>query len=359
MAAPRGRAVFHPLRVSAVDRLTDDAVAITFDVPAELAEAYHFSPGQHLTVRTPAAGDDLRRNYSICSSAGSGRLTIGVKHIPGGGFSTYALKKLQVGDEIDVMTPTGRFYTEPSPERQRRLGLIAAGSGITPVLSILSSVLEYEPASSATLLYGNRSSASVMFLEELQDLKDRFPARFQLVNVLSRERPGIELLAGRIDGPKLDRFLDTLLPPETVDEWYLCGPQEMVDELRTTLRARGVPRDHVHTELFHAGPVAAPAPPAAEAAGDCELTAVLDGRRSNLRMARTGPSVLEAVLGARPDAPFACRGGVCGTCRAKLVDGTVRMDQCYALEPEEVRRGYVLTCQSHPTSDRLVVDYDA
>ncbi|GAB3424422.1 1,2-phenylacetyl-CoA epoxidase subunit PaaE [Flindersiella endophytica] len=351
------RAVFHPLRVGEVERLTDDSVAITFGVPAELADDYRFMPGQHVTVRTPAAGDDLRRNYSICSSIGSGRLTIGVKYVPGGGFSAYALKKLQPGDEIDVMTPTGRFCTEPSPERRRRLGLVAAGSGITPVLSILSSVLEQEPGSSATLLYGNRSSASVMFLEELQDLKDRFPARFQLVNVLSRERPGIELLAGRIDGPKLERFLDTLLPPESVDEWYLCGPHEMVDELRATLRARGVPRDHVHTELFHVGPVAEQ--PVVEAAGDCELTAVLDGRRSNLRMARTGPSVLEAVLGARPDAPFACRGGVCGTCRAKLVDGSVRMDQCYALEPEEVRRGYVLTCQSHPTSDRLVVDYDA
>jgi ring-1,2-phenylacetyl-CoA epoxidase subunit PaaE len=353
----RGRAVFHPLRVSEVERLTEDAVAITFDVPPELAEAYRFTPGQHVTVRTPAAGDDLRRNYSICSSLDSGRLRIGVKHIPGGGFSTYALKKLQPGDEIDVMTPTGRFCTEPSPGRSRRLACVAAGSGITPVLSILSSVLDREPASSATLLYGNRSSASVMFLEELQDLKDRFPARLQLVNVLSRERPDIELLAGRIDGPKLERFLDTLLRPESVDEWYLCGPHEMVDELRTTLRVRGVPRDHVHTELFHAGPVAAPS--AVEATGDCELTAVLDGRRSTTRLAKDGPPVLEAVLGVRSDAPFACRGGVCGTCRAKLIEGTVRMDQCYALEPEEVRRGYVLTCQSHPTSDRLVVDYDA
>jgi ring-1,2-phenylacetyl-CoA epoxidase subunit PaaE len=352
------RAVFHPLRVDQVERLTDDSVAITFAVPAELADDYRFVPGQHVTVRTPAAGDDLRRNYSICSSVRSGRLTIGVKHIPGGGFSTYALNKLQPGDEIDVMTPTGRFCTEPDPERARRLALVAAGSGITPVLSILTSVLEQERASQATLLYGNRSSVSVMFLEELQNLKDRFPARFQLVNVLSRERPDIELFAGRIDGPKLTRFLDTLLPPESVDEWYLCGPHEMVDELRATLRGRGVPRDHVHTELFHAGPVTR-SPLVVAAEGDCELTATLDGRRSDLRMPRTGASVLEAVLGARPDAPFACRGGVCGTCRAKLVEGTVRMDQCYALEPEEVRRGYVLTCQSHPTSDRVVVDYDA
>lgn len=366
--AARGRAVFHPLRVSAVQRLTEDAVAITFDVPPELAEAYRFTPGQHVAVRTPAAGDDLRRNYSICSPAGSGRLTIGVKHIPGGGFSTYALKKLQVGDEIDVMTPTGRFCVEPSPERSRRLAFVAAGSGITPVLSILSSVLEQEPASSATLLYGNRSSASVMFLEELQDLKDRFPARFQLVHVLSREHPDIELFAGRINGPKLNRFLDALLPPEEVDGWYLCGPHAMVDELRAALRARGVPRDRVHTELFHVGPVAAPTAPTtpttqtasafAETDGDCELTAVLDGRRSTTRVAKDGVPVLEAVLGVRPDAPFACRGGVCGTCRARLVEGSVRMDQCYALEPEEVRGGYVLTCQSHPTSDRLVVDYD-
>lgn len=364
-------AVFHSLRVSEIERLTDDAVAVGFDVPADLVEEYHFTPGQHVTVRTPEAGDDLRRNYSICTTPARGGLRIGVKRISGGGFSTYALERMRIGDRIDVMTPTGRFRATPDPTRARHLALVAAGSGITPIHSILASVLESEPNSKATLVYGNRGVSSIMFLDELTDLKDRYTDRFHLVHVLSREAPDVELFAGRIDRTKFTRFLESLLPVETVDEWYLCGPYDMVDELRRVLAESGVPREQVHTELFHVGPAPTPAPAqrtaqqTAQQTGSgsvdesCEVTAILDGRRSTFRLPAAGPPVLEGVLGVRGDAPFACRGGVCGTCRARVVEGAVRMDQCYALEPDEVANGYALTCQSHPTTERLVVDYDA
>lgn len=358
--------VFHPLRVERLERLTSDAVAITFDVPPELRSAYDFHPGQHVTVRTSRAGDDTRRNYSICSTR---ELRIGVKRIPGGGFSCYALDRMEPGDVVDVMTPTGRFCVRPDPGTRRRIVAVAAGSGITPIIAIIRAVLETEPRSEAVLLYQNRSVAGVMFLEELADLKDRYPDRFQLVHVLSAEQPDVELFAGRIDGAKLKRLLDTVVPAEGVDGWYLCGPQPMVRELREVLTGRGVPVDRVHSELFHASTLpsgrtgatdgAVGAEPAADTGREsCEVTAILDGRRSTFRLSPDGPVVLEGMLRVRTDAPFACRGGVCGTCRAKVLQGEVRMEQCYALEPAEVEAGYVLTCQSHPTTEQLVVDYD-
>ncbi len=363
----RTHAVFHSLRVQQVERLTDDAVAVTFDIPAELAESYRFLPGQHVTVRTPAAGDDLRRNYSICTPAtgeAPRHLRIGVKRVAHGGFSSYALERMLVGDLVDVMTPTGRFCVEPDSHKVRHLCCVAAGSGITPIVSILASVLDAEPDSSITLLYGNRATASIMFVEELADLKDRYPGRLHLIHVLSREHPDVALFDGRIDGRKMSAFLDLLVPPGSVDGWYLCGPLAMVEEIRAVLRGSGVARELVHTELFHVGPPPGPiATPVtasgAEAEESCEVTAIMDGRRSSFRLAKLGPPVLEGVLGVRSDAPFACRGGVCGTCRAKVLEGAVTMDHCYALEPDEVERGYVLTCQSHPTTQRLTVDYDA
>ncbi|HET7327694.1 MAG TPA: 1,2-phenylacetyl-CoA epoxidase subunit PaaE [Nocardioidaceae bacterium] len=360
-------AVFHPLRVAEVERLLDDAVAITFEVPPELAEAYAFSHGQHLTIQTDLAGDagagPVRRNYSICSPVSSGRLRIAVKRLHGGVFSAYAIDTLRPGDELQVMTPTGRFFTELDPANANSYVCIAAGSGITPVLSIVASTLAAEPASRVTLLYANRTSKSVMFLEELEDLKDRYRERFQLVHVLSREPQEVELFSGRLDSDRLRRLLDTLIAVETVDEWFLCGPYEMVRSLRDTLLDAGVDGRHLHAELFHvesAPPRRAVEPAAGEVAGEgAEVTIVLDGRRSQFRLPAAGVPVLEAALAVRSDAPFACRGGVCGTCRAKVVEGSVEMDQNWALEPDEVDRGYVLTCQSHPTSDTVLLDYDA
>lgn len=361
-ASVRRHAVFHPLTVAEVDRLSDDAVAITFAVPAELAAEYRFAPGQHLTVRTQLDGVEVRRNYSLCAPSTSGPLRIAVKRLGGGAFSEWATTRLAPGQVLDVMTPTGRFSPPLAADNAKHYVAVAAGSGVTPVLSILATVLEVEAASRCTLVYGNRSTASVMFLEELADLKDRYPTRFQLVHVLSRETQESDLLTGRIDADKLQTMLRVLVPVDTVDEWFLCGPYAMVEDLRATLSAAGADPLHVHVELFH---VEGEAPRAAAAVGDAPagagsaVTIWLDGRASTFELAWEGPVVLDAALQVRADAPYACKGGVCGTCRAKLVEGTVRMERNYALEPEELQRGFVLACQSHPTSERVVLDFDA
>jgi ring-1,2-phenylacetyl-CoA epoxidase subunit PaaE len=366
MAAPavpaRRHAVFHPLRVAEVDRLTPDSVAITFDVPDGLRDAYRFTPGQHVAIRCDLGGRGVRRNYSICSPVSSGRLRIGVKRLPGGAFSSYAIERLAPGEVLEVMTPTGRFGTPLDPVHRRHYAAIAAGSGITPVLALLATTLETEPASEFTLLYGNRTASSIMFLEELQDLKDRYPDRFTLLHFLSAERQESELLSGRISRDKLTRLLDTVLPPGGIAEWFLCGPLPMVQETQAVLASYGVPSRHVHTELFHAGALP-PQAAAARASGGAACTAAtitirLDGRATTLRLDPGAEPVLDAVLRVRPDAPYACKGGVCGTCRARLLDGTVRMDRSYALEAADVSQGYVLTCQSHPTSGAVVLDYD-
>jgi ring-1,2-phenylacetyl-CoA epoxidase subunit PaaE len=357
----RRHAVFHHLRVAEVDRLTDDSVAITFDIPDELRDAYRFNPGQHVTIRCDLGGCGVRRNYSICSPASCGRLRIGVKRLPGGAFSSYAIERLRPGDLLEVMTPTGRFFTPLDPVNAKHYAAIAAGSGITPIMSLLASALEAEPRSQATLLYGNRTTSSIMFLEELQDLKDRYPDRLWMLNFLSREPQEAAVLSGRINRARLARLFATVLPPGEVDEWFLCGPFEMVQEVRAALASSGVPDARVHTELFHVGalpPRPTAAQPPAAAAGRSTVTVNLDGRATSLELARDGEPILDAVLRARPDAPYACKGGVCGTCRAKLVEGTVGMERTYALEQDEIGRGYVLTCQSHPTSDTVVLDYD-
>jgi len=353
-------AVFHTLRVAVVEPLTDDSVAVTFDVPDELRHAYRFTQGQHLTIRCDLGGQGVRRNYSICAPVTTGLLRIGVKRIPGGAFSSYALQQLKPGDQFDVMTPTGRFFTSLDPTQAKRYVAIVAGSGITPVLSILASALEIEPHSQFTLLYGNRTTSSIMFLEELENLKNRYPDRFALLHFLSREAQEAPLLDGRLDRDKLTTLLARLLPPDDVDEWFLCGPFEMVQEARATLLDHGVDQRHVHMELFHAEAAPRPpAPPETQRGTGSQVQITLDGRETRLELAPGAEPVLDAVLRVRADAPYACKGGVCGTCRAKLVEGTVRMDQNYALEEEEIERGYVLTCQSHPTSDKVVLDYDA
>ncbi|MCY7373536.1 MAG: phenylacetate-CoA oxygenase/reductase subunit PaaK [Spirochaetaceae bacterium] len=358
----RRHGTFHPLRVGHVERLTEDAVAITFDVPEELREDYAFTHGQHLTVRTEIDGVEVRRNYSICAPATSGRLRIGVKHLRGGAFSGHATSALRVGDVVEVMTPTGRFFTALDPAQAKHYCAVAAGSGITPVLSILTTVLEVEPRSTVTLVYGNRTTASVMFLDEIADLKDRYPTRFRLVNVLSREPQEVELFSGRIDADKMRRLLATLLPSVTVDEWFLCGPFAMVEEAREVLRENGVALANVHTELFHVdgeAPRKSTAVDDVPAEGSSTVTVTLDGRASTLQVPRSGVRILDAVLTVRTDAPYACKGGVCGTCRARLVTGEVAMERNYALEPDEVEAGFVLACQSRPVTDEVVLDFDA
>ncbi len=347
----------HTLRVGAVERLTEDSVAITFDVPEELRSAFDFRPGQHVAIVRPAI-DELRRSYSICSPVG-GALRVAVKVLPGGRFSSFALTSLQPGDTLEVLPPVGRFTTALDGARARHYAGIAAGSGITPVISILSSALAIEPQSRFTLIYGNRTVASIMFLEELEDLKDRYRERLQLVHILSREAPEADLLAGRIDRAKLTRMFEVLLPPDSVEEWFLCGPLSMIDEARAALLEAAVPAAAIHRELFHAEDVAPVAVSDTATSGSgAAVEVILDGRRSKLTVPHVGVSILEATLRVRPDAPFACRGGVCGTCRCRLLEGQVRMDHAYALEEDELADGLVLACQSHPVSDTVVLDFD-
>lgn len=351
------RPTFHPLPVEAVDRLTDDAVAVTFAVPAELRAVFGFEAGQHLTVRRQGGND--RRSYSICSTprelATKGLLRIGVKQVPDGLFSTWACGGMCAGDVVDVLPPLGHFTTAFDPARAMHYGAIVAGSGITPVLSLLTTALETEPESRFTLLYGNRYTRSVMFGEELADLKDRYPARFHLVHVFSRE-PQADLLSGRLDADRLARiFSSGLVDPATVDEWFLCGPYGLVLDAKSTLGERV----RVHSELFHvdAEPPAPRERPATTAAAT-KATIRLDGRESTFDMA-PDERVLDAALKVRPELPYACKGGVCSTCKAQVVEGQVEMARNYALEPDETARGYVLTCQAVPISPNLVVDYDS
>ncbi|MFF8968824.1 2Fe-2S iron-sulfur cluster-binding protein [Streptomyces sp. NPDC014995] len=350
---------FHPLPVAAVDRLTDDSVALTFAVPAHLREEYRHAPGQHLALRHTADGTEIRRTYSICSPApepggeGPRTLRVGVRLVEGGAFSTYALKEIAVGDELEVMTPAGRFTVEPAP------GLYAAivgGSGITPVLSIVSTLLAREHEARFCLVRSDRTAASTMFLEEVADLKDRYPDRLHLVTVLSREEQQAGLPSGRLDRQRLTSLLPALLPVADVAGWFLCGPFGLVQGAERALRELGVARSRIHEEIFHVD-VTAPSTAPTGAPSHATVTARLDGRGGSWPV-RDGESVLEAVLRNRPDAPYACKGGVCGTCRAFLVSGEVRMDRNFALEPEETEAGYVLACQSHPLTETVEVDFD-
>ena len=344
-------AEFHRLPVTALDRPTPDSVVITFGVPHELVEQFRFEAGQHVTVRTDLGGEGVRRNYSICAPATGGPLRIAVKRIPGGVFSGYAAERLAVGDELDLMTPTGRFGPPLHPTRTRHYVAVAAGSGITPILSILGTALEVEADSRATLVYGNRTRSSTMFREELAELESRFADRLEIVHVLSGERGAAEH-HGRIDAALLGRLLAERVPAAEVDDWFLCGPAGLVDTARASLLEHGVPSDRMHVELFHV-----PARTTRSAGTASAVTVRLDGREDVVAVA-AGQSVLDGALAARSDTPYACMGGACGTCRAKVVSGTVEMEHNYALGRDDVEAGYVLTCQATPTSPEVTVDYD-
>lgn len=364
--ARRRQPSFHALRVAGVERLTDEAVAITFDVPDDLADDYAFTPGQHVTLRREIDGEEARRSYSICARADTGMLRVAVKRLDGGLFSEWATGELAPGDSLDVATPGGRFGVPFVPGRARSYAAVTAGSGITPVLSMVSTALAVEEASTFTLVYGNRTTASVMFLEELADLKDRYPDRLHVLHVLSREGHGSPLLSGRIDAERIALLLERVIDVDGIDEWFLCGPQGMVDDAAAALADAGVDQGAVHHELFvvaGAGPSArAERPATVPGAPTSTVTAVLDGRSTVVELGTVedgaGEPILDAVLRVRPDAPFACRGGVCGTCRALVTVGTVEMDHDYALERAEKEAGYVLTCQSHPTAAEVTVDFD-
>jgi len=357
-AVPRHRARFHPLRVASVQKLCADAVAVTFDVPAELAEEYAFRPGQSLTLRRVIEGREERRSYSLCSPAGEPP-RIGVREVPDGAFSPWLVREVRPGDEIEVLPPAGTFT--PDLDQPAHHVLIAAGSGITPVLSIAASVLRARGEATATVLYGNRRTDTVMFADELADLKDTFPPRLELAHVLSREPREAELFTGRLDAAKLRTLLPLLVDAGSVDHWWLCGPYGMVTDARTVLADLGVPPQRVHQELFYVEDT----PPAVVRHEDptfdgpsSEVTVVLDGRSTTITLPRE-VTVLEGAQRIRPDLPFACKGGVCGTCRARLVDGEVTMRRNFALDQSELDAGFVLTCQSLPVSEKATVDYDS
>ncbi|MEU1890926.1 2Fe-2S iron-sulfur cluster-binding protein [Streptomyces pristinaespiralis] len=350
--------MFHPLRVSEVERLTDDSVAVTFDVPPELRETFRHTPGQHIALRRLVDGVEIRRTYSICSPAAPAEavpvLRVGIRLVDGGEFSTYALKELSVGDIVDVMPPAGRFLFPPRPGH---FAAVVGGSGITPVLSMAATLLATEPEARFCLIRSDRTAASTMFLEEVADLKDRFPDRFQLVTVLSREEQQAGLPSGRLDQRRLTGLLPALLPVTEVDGWFLCGPFGLVVAADRALRGLGVDRGRIHQEIFHVDDGSAPTPATVAAPAHASLTATLDGRSGSWPV-QEGESLLETVLRSRADAPYACKGGVCGTCRAFLVSGEVRMDRNFALEPEETEAGYVLACQSHPATAEVELDFD-
>lgn len=348
---------FHTLEVGSVDRLTHASVLIRFVVPPELGDAYRFLPGQHVAVRTEIDGEDVRRSYSICASANSGELSVAVKHLDGGAFSTLANTGLSIGDRLDVSLPVGDFTISTEPGHAKRYLAIAAGSGITPIMSMIGTVLEDEPNSQFTLVYGNRNSMSIMFLDELGALKDRYPSRLVLTHVLSRETSAIPLYNGRIDVAKLEELFSIVIDAGSIDGWYLCGPSGMVEAARNTLAARGVDEADIHDELFYAGNGALAEIPADDPEGST-VSFTLNGRTSTLIVDPDGLPILDHALSARPETPFSCRSGACASCRAVVTEGEVRMDRNWALSNDEVAAGQVLTCQSHPVSETVDLTYD-
>jgi len=352
---------FHALTVKDVRRETAECVSLGLEVPVALAQRFRHIQGQYLNVRTRLAGEELRRSYSICSAPDEGELRIAVKAVPEGRFSTWANSDLKAGDTLEAMPPEGRFFVPLDPANARHYVAFAAGSGITPVLSLVKTTLAREPRSRFTLVYGNRALESVIFNEALEDLKDRYLARLALYHVFSREPQEIELFNGRLDRAKVAQFLRTLIPPGSIDEAFVCGPDPMMAAVQAELAAHGLARERIHVERFGVPATRAAKRPETTrriAADACEVTVIADGLRYRFELAPDGPSVLEAALKAGADLPYACKAGVCCTCRARLVEGEVRMDANYALEADEVARGFRLSCQSHPVTPTLVLDYD-
>ena len=351
---------FHPLPIAKVDRETRDAIAVTFDVPDALRELFRFDAGQHLTLRADIAGEDVRRSYSICAAQGD-PLRIAIKRTPGGAFSVWANDTLRAGASLDVMPPMGHFNVAPDARAGRHYLGVAAGSGITPLLSIVTTALATEPRSRFTLIYGNRASASVMFRDELAALKDRYLERFNLVHVLSREPQDIELLHGRIDRAKADALFERWVTIDDVDYAFICGPEGMMEAVRASLLAHGMPAERIRIERFAASipkHTHVPRPLPAAAQTECEVNVIIDGSQRMFLLEKGRESIIDAGLRNGVELPFSCKGGVCSTCRCRLVDGEVDMDVNFALEDYEVARGFILACQSYPVTDRVTVDFD-
>ncbi|MBT2323349.1 phenylacetate-CoA oxygenase/reductase subunit PaaK [Variovorax paradoxus] len=354
---------FHSLRVRRIEPDTAEAVVVSFDVPEELREVFGFTQGQYLTLRKEIEGQDLRRSYSICAGVDEGELRVGVRKVQGGVFSNWINSSLQPGDTLQVMAPQGRFFVPIEPGAHHHHVGIAGGSGITPILSIMKTVLAREPFARFTLIYGNRLLKSTMFKEEIEDLKNRYMTRLALQHVFSDEHTDVPINMGVMNREKIAEFLQGLVPAREIDHVYVCGPFQMNDEAEAALLAAGVPEERIHIERFGvaqpAGPVGAVVHEALP--GDAEearITIVRDGLSREIPFTKGQPSILDAASSAGLEVPFSCTSGVCGTCRAKLLEGEVRMERNFALDKNEVAGGFILTCQAHPLTERVVLSFD-
>lgn len=356
---------FHSLKVKDIRRETEEAVSVAFDVPEELKSEYEFIQGQYLTLKTIINEEEVRRNYSVCVSPLEGELRVAIKQVPFGKFSTFANQVLEVGDTLDVMTPMGKFYSEVKPDQTKQYVGFAGGSGITPIISIIKTVLQVEPASSFTLFYGNRGIESIIFRESIEALKNEYMNRLTVHHIFSEERLESPLFNGFITSEKTMQYAKLLFDPEQIDEYFICGPEPMMLAIRGGLESLNIEKSKIHIELF-TSPDAKPKPavnlenkkPDFDSSKASAVTIQLDGDMIDFHLEYGGKSILDAALEQNADLPYACKGGVCCTCRAKLMEGEVEMDVNYALEPEEVEAGFILTCQSHPRTERIVIDFD-
>jgi ring-1,2-phenylacetyl-CoA epoxidase subunit PaaE len=356
---------FHSLKVKNIRPETDACVSVAFEIPAEVKDLFSFTQGQNITVRAVVEGEDLRRSYSLCSSPLENELRIAVKKVEDGKFSAWINTGLKAGDLVDVLPPTGKFYTALDPANQKHYIAFAAGSGITPLLSIIKTTLVTEPDSRFTLFYGNQNRSSIIFREELEAIKNIYMHRFAIHHILSRETTEYPLYQGRLSEEKCDTIFKQLVQLNDCHEFFLCGPEAMIFNIKTFLEKAGVEAAKIHFELFTTPgnkPAAAEKKEQFQVLTENEKFSVVtirsDGISFDINLPYSGASILDAALAAGADLPFACKGGVCASCRAKLIAGEVYMDNNYALEPEEVKNGYILTCQSHPRSEKLTVDYD-
>lgn len=355
--------IFHPLKVKKIKRETPDCVSVSFHVPEELEKTFRFTQGQHLTFRQMDKNQEIRRSYSICSSPCENELKIAVKKIPEGIFSSFMNEKLKEGDTLETMPPQGKFFTELNPENKKTYIAFAAGSGITPVISIMKSVLETEPGSRFILIYGNRNKGTIIFKEEIEALKNRFMENLSIYHILSREVADSDFLSGRIDSEKAKSFLRHIIPADRIDEIFLCGPEEMIMNVRETLINSGIDAKKIHFELFFsaASTERKKEHELAVNQSDDDYSKViikLDATAMSLNLAYHGQTILDAALQNGADLPYACKGGVCATCKCKLEKGEVEMDINYSLEPDELAAGFILSCQSHPRSEEVVVNFD-
>ncbi len=351
---------FHALKVKSVNKLIKDAVLIEFEVPLALRNNFEFISGQYLTLKTQIQNEEVRRSYSLCSAPSEAKWQVAVKQVENGVFSTYAVKQLKSGDEIEVMNPMGNFRYELDQAKKKSIVLFAAGSGITPMMSIIKSALNDEKNSDVTLFYGNKGFYSVIFREELEALKNAYIGRFRIVHLFSQESLGSAIQKGRIDKNKTDSLYNAFLKNQAIDAVYLCGPEQMILGVKDSLVAFGVKSEKIHFELFHAGLKSEKklVPEKNINAFDSQIQVIIDGDNIEFPLASNGLSILDAAQEAGADLPYACKGGVCCTCKARVLEGTVSMDVNYALEKDEVAAGYILSCQAHPTSKIVIVTFD-